>query len=108
MQSCPVCERGDRTTGLSAYWRSLPPDRRAAAPRLAPPPLHDDRLTAPLALLVLGCALLVSEAWLGFVGVAGGGVWLVSLRDRVVQAARRRAAWRGTLYCTRCRHTFHP
>lgn len=109
MHSCPVCERSDRTTKLSAHWRSLPPHLRASAPhRLARPALHDERWTAPLGLLVLGCALLLSDAWLGFVGMAGGGVWLVSLRDKVAQRARQRAEWHRKLYCLRCGHAFLP
>ncbi|TFV31868.1 hypothetical protein E4K10_10880 [Streptomyces sp. T1317-0309] len=50
----------------------------------------------------------VSEAWLGYVGVAGGGVWLVSLRDKAAQTARRRAEWRRKLFCRRCEHVFLP
>ncbi|MGV9244079.1 hypothetical protein [Streptomyces sp. NPDC003710] len=108
MHVCPVCKRSDRTTELSAYWRTLPAERRAAAPHLARPALHDEHWTAPLGLLALGCALLVSEAWLGLVGVAGGGLWLVTLRDKVAQTAKRRADWHRKRYCRRCRHDFLP
>ncbi|MGV9561639.1 hypothetical protein [Streptomyces sp. NPDC003480] len=93
---------------LSAHWRALPADRRAGAQQLARPALHDERWSAPLGLLTLGCALLVCEAWLGFVGVAGGGLWLVSLRDRVAQAARQRADWHRKQFCRRCHHDFLP
>jgi hypothetical protein len=77
-------------------------------PCLAPPPLHDERWAAPLGLLVLGCALLVSDAWLGFVGVAGGGVWLVALRDKAARTAKRRTDWHRRLFCHRCHHAFLP
>ncbi|MEU1591508.1 hypothetical protein ABZ468_01260 [Streptomyces sp. NPDC005708] len=105
---CPVCERSDRTTKLSAHWRTLSPEGRALAPHLARPALHDERWSAPLGLLALGCALLLSEAWLGFVGVAGGGLWLVSLRDKVAQTARRRADWHRKAFCRRCHQAFLP
>ncbi|MFF3510489.1 hypothetical protein [Streptomyces sp. NPDC002573] len=105
---CPVCGRSDRTTKLSAHWRALSAGQRAGAPHLARPALHDERWSEPLGLLTLGCALLVSEAWLGFVGVAGGGVWLVSLRDKVAQAARLRADWHRKQFCRRCHHAFLP
>ncbi|MFI9649768.1 hypothetical protein ACIHAA_26195 [Streptomyces sp. NPDC052040] len=108
MYICPVCKRSDRTTALSTYWRALPADRRAGVPHLARPPLHDERWAAPLGLLTLGCALLLSEAWLGLVGVAGGGVWLVSLRDKVTHAARCRADWHRKQFCRRCHHDFLP
>jgi hypothetical protein len=108
MHICPVCERSDRTTKLSAHWKALPPERRREAPHLTRPTLHDERWAAPIGLLTLGCALLVSDAWLGFVGVAGGGFWLVSLRDKVAQTAKRRADWHRKLFCRRCHHAFLP
>ncbi|WP_055491749.1 hypothetical protein [Streptomyces sp. TP-A0356] len=108
MRVCPVCHRGDRTTRLGAHWRTLSPQARAEAPHLAPPALEDERWAAPLGLLTLGCALVVSDAWLGFVGLAGGGFWLVSLRDKVAQAASRRADWHRKRLCRRCHHAFLP
>ncbi|MFG3057394.1 hypothetical protein ACGFYM_02055 [Streptomyces sp. NPDC048231] len=108
MHICPVCERSDGITRLRAHWSALPPQGRAAAPHLARPSLNDERWAGPVGLLTVGCALLVSEAWLGYVGVAGGGVWLVSLRDKAAQTARRRAEWRRKLFCRRCEHVFLP
>ncbi|MGW1254310.1 hypothetical protein ACWD5Q_03740 [Streptomyces sp. NPDC002513] len=108
MHVCPVCKRSDRTTKLSAHWRALSAGQRAGAPHLARPTLDDEPWTEPLGLLTLGCALLLSEAWLGFVGVAGGGLWLVSLRDRVAQAAKGWADWHRKQFCRRCDHDFLP
>jgi hypothetical protein len=108
MHVCPVCRRGDRTTRLRRYWRTLTPEARAGAPHLARPALDEERWAAPFGLLTVGCALLVSEVWLGFVGLAGGGLWLVSLRGSVAQAARQRADWRRQLFCLRCQHVFLP
>ncbi|MER6129655.1 hypothetical protein ABT173_45295 [Streptomyces sp. NPDC001795] len=108
MHVCPLCKRSDGTTRLSAYWRTLSPEGRAGVPHLARPALHAERWTAPLGLLTVGCALLVADTWLGFVGLAGGGFWLVSLRDRVAQAAKERADWHRKLICRPCHHAFLP
>jgi hypothetical protein len=35
-------------------------------------------------------------------------VWLVSLRDKVAQAAKQRADWHRKLFCGRCHHAFLP
>ena len=108
MHVCPVCRRSDRTTRLGAYWRALTPQERAGSPHLARPSLQGERWAAPLGLLTLGCALLVSDAWLGFVGLAGGSLWLVSLRDKVTQAAKGQADWHRRLFCERCDRAFLP
>ncbi len=79
---------------------------RGAAPR---PPLAGRRAVGRTRRAAdRGLRPAVSEAWLGYVGVAGGGVWLVSLRDKAAQTARRRAEWRRKLFCRRCEHVFLP
>jgi hypothetical protein len=108
MHVCPVCGESDTATRLSAYWRTLSAEARAGAPHLARPPLHDEGWSAPLGLLTVGCALLVSDAWLGFVGVAGGSFWLMSLHEKVAQAVRAQTDWRRKLFCLRCHHAFLP
>ena len=108
MHVCPVCRRGDGTIRLGAYWRTLSREARAGAPHLAHPVLDNERWAAPFGLLTLGCALIISDAWLGFVGVAGGGFWLVLLRDKLAQAAKGRADWHRKFFCRRCHHAFLP